>query len=165
MFLAQISGEIPWDLLNTENGIWVLVLMVIVREWANVNRNKNGPAWISNGAMDSVLAKFTLRFQDVLREQQIGFANIPAKNEKLLNRLTESVKGFESSHIEIASKLDSCGKHLEEMMKVQKAVVRELNATRNCPYNPADAEGIARELQRKRKADAHTRAEDLGLDE
>ena len=158
------------SLLRVENGIWALVIIVVVREYFHSQKDKTGPSWVRNGAMDHILDSWTLRFQSVLEKQQSSFRDLPAKNHKLLvdqgellQRGVDRQGTYLKSLPEMVSQMRECSAHLETQTKVLKAVARELNNTRACPYRPADADAIAKELKRKRESDAHTRAEDLGI--
>jgi len=153
------------ELLSTQNGMWILIVLVGIREYANLTRDRKGPAWVKNGAMDSILDSFTLRLQGVMDKRFEKMNDCANRTEKMTEGLAVSAAGFRKSHEVIAEKLGECGDHLEAQSKVLKAVVREMNQERACPYKPSDAEAIAREVQRKRKADAHTRATDLWIQE
>ena len=190
--LAQIPSDA--DVLTAVSSaaggstpIWLLLAFVVLREVLRMAKDRVGPQWVKNGAMDQIIENFTSRlaeenatathnveFISALADIKVETGKISVLMDSLLARHAQYQEGWPTMVNQMAGcsekmdaharALDSQSEHLADQGRVMQAIARELNNTRSCPYTPADARTISEELKRKRALDAHTRAEDLGVD-
>lgn len=175
-----IDPETASAMMSSEQGIWVLVAIILLRWVSQLIGERKGPHWVSNGVMESVIDKLSKRVGAEI-------SDLPANREltqmlKTNQEIAQSM-GLTLDHIlayhakyneewprmvdhaqECAERQESTAKSLEKHGKVLKAVARELNSSRLCAYRPHDAAALAKDVERKRRIEDRTRSEDLGID-
>ncbi len=132
-YLLAMQTALPLDAAQSEwltqrNGLWGLIVFLLLKEIFRLVQERSGPAWSRNGKMDDWI-------------DQLADAIDSAPNTSSLRKETR----------QLGRRMDRLEESARDSSRVLIAMAKEVNSSRFCVHRPTDAAGIAAELERKQQ--------------